>query len=618
MRFENAMYRQTTFRPNCMRRFGTFEQLESRKLMVANWQNPALACDVDNSGIVAPIDALIVINTINLIGTRPLSGSATNQSSPYYDVNGDDSVSLLDVLVVINAINRAMPVLSISSSLLNSQDLDNNGVVSGESVDLRGETGPNSMLASRVQLGDGNVLNTTSRADSAGLFNTSIPLSSGVNRVNISAVDELGATTEVTGQLRRGSLVTEWNATLLNELRKLSKATATAWTPPQAVQTKPPGIARNLAMIYGAMFDAVNAIDGAYEPFMVSLPRQTGANPLAAATAAARRVATSLYSDQENILAWDATYNETLNSLPDNDARRQGIELGNSVADSVLANRLNDGSSVTKHLQYGTSPGEWHPTAPVFEAVLPQWPAVTPFVSPTSIFQVEPPPTLNSTAYAQAVDEVMRLGGTSSTLRTEDQTAIARFWADGSGTASPPGHWNQITSDILATKQMSLIEQIRAMALINFAMADAGIASWKTKYDYELWRPVDAIQNADVDSNSATSPDRNWTPLIVTPPFPSYVSGHSTFSSAASAVLTRLFGPSANFTSQSDTASGWLPVSTEASPKERTFSSFAQAADEAGLSRIYGGIHFNFDNTQGQKLGTDIGTYVSDNALKKR
>ena len=612
------MKKKRVYRPPYKRRLGALEQLESRKLMVANWQNPTLPCDVDNSSIVAPIDALMLINTINLSGDRLLSGSATDHSSPYYDVNGDDRVTLVDVLIVINAINRAMPVLSISSSLLNSQDLDNNGVVSGESVDLQGETGPNSTVAIQVTLGDGNVLNTTSRADSSGLFNTSIPLSAGVNRVNIRAVDELGATTEVTGLLRRGSLVTEWNATLLNELRKLSRATATAWTPPQAVQTKPPGIARNLAMIYGAMFDSVNAIDGAYEPFMVSLPHQTGANPIAAATAAARRVATSLYSDAENILAWDATYNETLKSIPDNEARRHGIELGNSVADSVLANRLNDGSSVTKHFQYGTSPGEWHPTAPVFEAVLPQWPAVTPFVSPTSIFQVEPPPTLSSTAYAQAVDEVMQLGGASSTLRTEDQTAIARFWADGSGTASPPGHWNQITSDILAMKQLSLIEQIRAMALVNFAMADAGIASWKAKYDYDLWRPVDAIQNADVDSNSATSPDRNWTPLIVTPPFPSYVSGHSTFSSAASAVLTRLFGPSANFTSQSDTASGWRPLTTtETSPNERTFTSFAQAADEAGMSRIYGGIHFNFDNTQGLRLGTDIGTYVSNNALKK-
>ena len=213
----------------------------------------------------------------------------------------------------------------------------------------------------------------------------------------------------------------------------------------------------------------------------------------------------------------------------------------------------------------------------------------------------------------------MRIGGASSASRTADQTEIARFWADGSGTASPPGHWNQITSDVLTTKQLSVIEQIRAMALVNFAMADSGIASWKAKYDYELWRPIDAIQNADVDSNPATQADPTWKPLIVTPPFPAYVSGHCTFSSAASVVLTRLFGPSVSFVSQSDTASEWrLVSSTEPSPKLRTFTSFTQAAEEAGMSRIYGGIHFSFDNTQGIALGAEIGNFVANNALKKR
>lgn len=157
------------------------------------------------------------------------------------------------------------------------------------------------------------------------------------------------------------------------------------------------------------------------------------------------------------------------------------------------------------------------------------------------------------------------------------------------------------------------------MALVNFAMADAGIASWRVKYDFNLWRPIDAIQNADVDASASTQPDRSWKPLIVTPPFPAYVSGHSTFSSAASAVLSRLFGPSYNFASQSDTASGWRSISTkETSPRVRAFTSFAQAADEAGMSRIFGSIHFNFDNTQGLKLGSDIGNFVSNNALKKR
>jgi membrane-associated phospholipid phosphatase len=165
---------------------------------------------------------------------------------------------------------------------------------------------------------------------------------------------------------------------------------------------------------------------------------------------------------------------------------------------------------------------------------------------------------------------------------------------------------------------MSLIEELRTMALVNIAMADSGIASWKVKYDYDLWRPIDAIRGADVDSNPATNLDSNWTPLINTPPFPAYVSGHSTFSSAASAVLTSLFGPNVSFASQADTAAGWLPVATERSPKVRTFNSFGQAAEEAGLSRIYGGIHFNFDNTEGAELGAGIGYHVVSNALKKR
>lgn len=604
---------------NYKQRSPSFEQLEKRNLAVADWQNSVLPCDVDNSGLVAPIDALMVINTINLRGTRSLTETVASPGSPFYDVNGDDNVSLLDVLVIINAINRAMPVLTVSSTLDGEQDLDLNGVINEETVSLRGATGPNSTVTIRSVLVDGSMLSRTAIADSLGVFDALVPLGVGLNRVTLRAVDELGVSAEVTGQLRRGSLVSEWNASLLNQLRKLSKATATAWTPSQAVQTKPPGIARNLAMIYGAMFDAANSVQGGYEPFSVSLPLQTGANPMAAATAAAHRVATNLYADPEDIFVWDATYNETLRSIPNDDERRRGIELGESVANLILANRTNDGSQWIRSIPFGTAPGEWHPSAPSFEAVLPQWPDVTPFVVPTALFHVEPPPTLSSTAYAVALNEVMRLGGRSSSARTDEQTAIARFWADGSGTASPPGHWNQITADTVASRQVSFIEQIRAMALVNFAMADAGIASWKAKYEFELWRPIDAIRNAELDSNEATSPMKDWSPLIVTPPFPSYVSGHSTFSSAAGAVLTQLFGPSTGFASYLDTASGWRPIPTsELSLRERTFSSFEQAASEAGISRIFGGIHFSFDNDQGTKLGQVIGRYVSENALKIR
>ena len=603
---------------NYLRRRSAFEQLERRELMVADWQNSVLACDVDSSGIVTPFDALVLINSINSSGARSLAGSIKSQNLPFYDVNGDNSINHLDVLVVINAINRAMPDLTVESNLVDTQDADKNGVVSSDAVELRGVTSPNSTVRLRVTLGNGSVINSTLKSDTSGQYTVHTPLNAGVNRISVHVLDELGRTSEVIGQITKGSVVAEWNATILNEVRKLSQVTANEWTPPQAVQTKPPGIARNLAMIYTAMFDAVNSISGGYDSFLTSLPSNNAANAVAAATAAAHRVASSLYSDAESVLAFDATFNESLKLLPDNEARRQGLELGRSVADAMLARRANDGSSVTLHPQFGSSPGEWKPLAPVFEAVLPQWPNVSPFVAAASGFPVEPPPALTSSAYAQAVDEVMRLGSINSTQRTSDQTEIAKFWADGSGTASPPGHWNQITSDVLATKQMSLIEELRTMALVNIAMADSGIASWKAKYDHNLWRPIDAIRGADVDSNPATNLDSNWTPLINTPPFPAYVSGHSTFSSAASAVLTSLFGPNVSFASQADTAAGWLPVAAERSPKVRTFNSFGQAAEEAGLSRIYGGIHFNFDNTEGAELGSGIGSYVVNNALKKR
>ena len=204
---------------------------------------------------------------------------------------------------------------------------------------------------------------------------------------------------------------------------------------------------------------------------------------------------------------------------------------------------------------------------------------------------------------------MIRLGGFQSDLRTSEQTKIALFWADGGGTATPPGHWNSIALDVTLKKGTSLLETARTYALLNIAMADAGIASWDAKYHYDMWRPIDAIRQADQDGNPATSGVASWIPLLKTPPFPTYTSGHSTFSGAASAVLTSLFGDNVAFDSQSD---GHLAAEQRPlDPSQivtRHFTSFNQAAEEAGLSRIYGGIHFNFDNTAGLELGRKVGT----------
>ena len=163
-----------------------------------------------------------------------------------------------------------------------------------------------------------------------------------------------------------------------------------------------------------------------------------------------------------------------------------------------------------------------------------------------------PPPNLKSANYAKEFNEVKSLGSATSTTRTADQTNIAYFWADGSGTETPPGHWNSIAQTVAQSQGNDLAENARLFALLNLAEADAAIAAWNMKLKYDFWRPITGIREADTDGNPKTTADPTWTPLITTPPFPSYVSGHSTFSSAAAAVLAELFGDEVAFSSTSE------------------------------------------------------------------
>src|SRR5262249_35363339 len=198
-------------------------------------------------------------------------------------------------------------------------------------------------------------------------------------------------------------------------------------------------------------------------------------------------------------------------------------------------------------------------------------------------------PELDSIEYAASYLEVKQLGSVRSTMRTAEQTEIARFWADDEGTVTPPGHWNRIAQTVAAERGTSMAENARLFALLNFALADAGMGCWDCKYKFNVWRPVHAIREVDSD-------ERDWTPLLTTPPFPSYTSGHSTFSAAAATVLAGFFRTNeVRFTSTSD----GLPDVT------RSYSRFSAAADEAGRSRIYGGIHWEFDNRAGLACGRE-------------
>ena len=272
--------------------------------------------------------------------------------------------------------------------------------------------------------------------------------------------------------------------------------------------------------------------------------------------------------------------------------------------------RGSDGSGTTVPYVPSTAPGAWRRTPPFFRPPeLPQWPYVEPFALTNGAqFRPPGPPSLNSSQYAAEVNQVKALGGINSTNRTAEQTLIARFWSDFSYTVTPPGHWNQIAQNVMTNRPTTLVESARLFALLNIAMADAGIVVWDSKYIYNFWRPVTAIQRADTDGNPDTEADPDWLPLLNTPPFPEYVSGHSAFSSAAATVLAAFYGSdNVPFTVGSDSVPGVL----------RSYQSFAAAAEEIALSRIYGGIHFLSADVEGLEAGRHVGDYVFGHFLRR-
>ena len=590
-----------------------FEKLEPRLAMDSSWQNAFLPNDVDESQVVNPLDVLNVINDLNLNGVRNLPEIKT-PGEPFCDVNGDRHLDPSDVLAVIDAINRTRSSMFIQSAPESNLDLNLNGAVLNGNFNLIGKTVPGAFVD---YVNPSNQLTQRVLADQSGAFQIPLKLFSGVHNLPITAMDDLGRKFPMVSTVRVGNVVQEWNAAALDVIRDWRGITDDP-IPGTKFTSEPPRVGRNLAMIHGAMFDAINCINPAYEPFLFSgSPSEVGLDPNIAAAAAAYRVASHLYPTFNNV--WGSTLAESLNAYESSLSKQASIDFGTQVANSVLAARANDGSDATFNYQPGNQPGDWNRTPPAFLApFLPQWPEVTPFAmnSPDQ-FLPPAPPVLDSQEYAAAVDEVMQLGSKTSTVRTLDQTAIANFWADGGGTFTPPGHWNRIAADTSLENNQSLIDSARTMAMLNVALADAGISCWDAKYHYELWRPIDAIRKADTDGNPTTLQDALWTPLLVTPPFPAYTSGHSTFSAASARVLTRLFGEDYPFSTQLDQPTNSNQINFDPAKRViRSFNGFDQAAEEASMSRIYGGIHFIFDGQEGLSAGYSIGDLVFSTKLR--
>jgi hypothetical protein len=373
--------------------------------------------------------------------------------------------------------------------------------------------------------------------------------------------------------------------------------------------TPPPIASRNLAVLHLAIFDAANGLGGPCVAYRLHQNTPSAASGDAAIAAAANRVLR--LSWPQFAYTFDAELSAQLVALPSGKNRDAGVAWGREVADSLLRERDFDGANFGVDYRASVGPGRWQPTPGLYgSALLPQWPGVQPFaLARGDQFRPAHPPLLSSAEWAMECNEVKRLGAGDSAVRTSEQTEIAWFWADAQGTQTPPGHWNDVAIQLAEAKQLSLLETSRLFALLNLALADAAIACWDAKYAYDWWRPVTAIRAADTDGNPATAADPGWTPLISTPPFPEHVSGHSTFSAAAATVLAAFNGSDRfSFTLRSD---GLFGVT-------RSFNRFSDAAVEAGLSRIYGGIHFRSANEGGQALGRAIGEFVAANYLLPR
>jgi hypothetical protein len=382
-----------------------------------------------------------------------------------------------------------------------------------------------------------------------------------------------------------GDPVLYWNEILLNAIR-------TAGTPP-------PVAARGMAIVNVAIHDAINSTSGRRSTAYLMAIRSGGNDTRAAAATAAHAVLSALYPAQQ--ATFDAALAASLALSPGGYSKTRSKATGAAIAAAVLAHRAGDGWDAVVPYTPGGEPGDWRPTPPGFVSppALPQWPAVTPWVMAGGAdFRPPPPHALGSADYAEAYNEVMALGAIDSAVRTADETEIAFYWADGAGTATPPGHWLAIATDVSLARGLSTLDNAQLFALMSVAMADAAIAAWDAKYVHDFWRPVTGIELGDFDGNDATVGDPGWMPLITTPPFPAYVSGHSSFSAAAGRVMALSLGDDTEFCSPQE----GVPV-----PITRCWSSFSEAVAEAGRSRIYGGIHWAFDDVWGRDIGGSIG-----------
>jgi len=324
----------------------------------------------------------------------------------------------------------------------------------------------------------------------------------------------------------------------------------------------------------------------------------------AAAAAAAHEVLLALYPKFQTLL--DDQLQQSLASIHDGRDTAEGITIGKTVADQILALRSNDGSSAPPvPFVFGSAPGDYQSTPPNFpkQPQFTHWSHVMPFaLERANQFRPGPPPALTSDTYSVVFNEVKSLGIANSTSATPDQALTGRFW-----NGAIQNYWNEITQTATLRHELTTAQSARLFALLNLTFADGVIAFYDAKYTYNFWRPVTAIREAATDGNPETLPDPNWLPAVGnTTPDPAYPGAHAVISEAGASVLIAFFGENHfDFTVTSEVLAG----------VDRSFKSFSAAGEEATLSRIFAGVHFRSDLTTGQTLGREVADFVVDNFL---
>jgi hypothetical protein len=468
------------------------------------------------------------------------------------------------------------PPYNISAEISTNSDPSGSGYIFQKEVEISGVATPYATVWLAIGTRPGYFTNVA-RADEYGNYEFEVPVPHGTTKLQVfgeNTAQDYSNITDVT--VNYGDAITSWDAIALRAIRNADL------TAPEA--------ARDLAILHAAQYDAVANIEAPSQVYQVHQTPPKNASASDAANAAGETVLTSLFPAQA--ASFTDAENAAVFGLPTGKVTADSLAFGREVANQTLADRSEDGSSPSVSLPLSTVPGKWRPTAPTYSPDNDaQYATVSPFViANASEFRPAAPPAVGSTTYDEALTQVASLGRSNSTTRTATETDAAEFWADGVGTFTDPGHWNEIAEGVAVSHKNSLLQDAKLFAQLDFAMADTAIASTDSQNYYDEWRPITAIQQTDPTFGS----------LDVTPSSPSYVSDSAAYGSAASAVLSAMFGSNTSFTDNIYKSTGVT----------KTFSSFSQAATQDANSQVWGGVSFSFDTQAGSILGAQVGKKV--------